>query len=52
MRSRSLWKLAAPVLAGSGAGRIVAGPPSPERPMTLRHMLAADGGLLLRYTRG
>jgi riboflavin biosynthesis pyrimidine reductase len=41
-----------PLLAGAGAGRITAGPPSAPRALTLRHVLAADGGLLLRYTRG
>jgi riboflavin-specific deaminase-like protein len=41
----------APLLAGGGAGRIAAGPPSPPRSMTLRHALAADGQLLLRYAR-
>jgi riboflavin biosynthesis pyrimidine reductase len=46
-----------PVLAGAEAGRIVAGagPPwggSRVRPLTLAHVLAADGGYLLcRYVR-
>ena len=40
-----------PLLAGAGAGRITAGPPSTPRSLTLRHILAADGALLLRYTR-
>jgi riboflavin biosynthesis pyrimidine reductase len=41
----------APLLAGAGAGRITAGPAGPPRPMTLRHILSADGQLLLRYVR-
>lgn len=42
----------APLLAGPGPGRITAGKPSPVRHLPLRHVLAAaDGGLLLRYTR-
>ncbi|MBO4207161.1 pyrimidine reductase family protein [Micromonospora echinofusca] len=42
----------APLLAGAGAGRITAGPPSLPRTMRLRHTLAAaDGTLLLRYAR-
>lgn len=40
-----------PVLAGSGAGRIIAGPPGALTQMTLKHALAADGYLFLRYTR-
>lgn len=48
-----------PLLAGPGAGRIVAGPglaPQPGgaqvRPLTLVHVLAADGGYLIcRYAR-
>lgn len=40
-----------PLLAGAGAGRITAGPPASPRPMTLRHVLTADGALLLRYAR-
>lgn len=40
-----------PVLAGAGAGRITAGPASPLRRMSLRHVLAADDFLLLRYRR-
>ncbi len=43
----------APLLAGAGAGRITAGPASPPRGLALRHVLAADDGvLLLRYGRG
>jgi riboflavin biosynthesis pyrimidine reductase len=39
-----------PTLAGPGASRIIAGPPSPARPMTLKHVLAgADGFLFSRY---
>ncbi|WP_406107889.1 pyrimidine reductase family protein [Micromonospora globbae] len=42
----------APLLAGAGPGRIVAGEPSPPRRLPLRHVLAADDGtLLLRYAR-
>lgn len=40
-----------PLLAGAGAGRITAGTPSPPRGMGLRHLLAAESTLLLRYTR-
>ncbi|MEV0396692.1 pyrimidine reductase family protein [Polymorphospora rubra] len=40
-----------PLLAGAGAGRITAGPASPPRTMRLRHALAADDVLILRYTR-
>lgn len=39
----------APLLAGAGPGRISAGPPYPPRAMTLRHVLAEDGMLFLRY---
>jgi riboflavin biosynthesis pyrimidine reductase len=39
-----------PMLAGPGAGRIIAGPPGPARAMTLKHVLAEDGGFLFcRY---
>ncbi|MDO3700405.1 pyrimidine reductase family protein [Micromonospora sp. C28SCA-DRY-2] len=42
----------APLLAGPGPGRITAGDPSPVRQLPLRHVLAAeDGVLLLRYAR-
>ncbi|MGS2614452.1 pyrimidine reductase family protein [Micromonospora sp. LZ34] len=42
----------APLLAGPGPGRITAGDPSPVRQLPLRHVLAADDGvLLLRYAR-
>jgi riboflavin biosynthesis pyrimidine reductase len=40
-----------PLLAGPGAGRITAGPPTPPRALALKHILAADDMLLLRYTR-
>lgn len=40
-----------PLLAGAGAGRIVAGPTSPPRDLTLRHVLTGDGNLMLRYVR-
>lgn len=40
-----------PLLTGPGAGRIIAGPPSPPRALALRHTLAAGDTLLLRYTR-
>ncbi|UWZ40276.1 pyrimidine reductase family protein [Dactylosporangium roseum] len=41
-----------PLLAGPGPDRIIAGPPLtiPER-LTLRHVLLADGQLMLRYSR-
>lgn len=39
-----------PTLAGPGAGRIIAGPLGPARPLTLRHVLADDDGFLFcRY---
>lgn len=39
-----------PALAGAGASRIVAGQPSPLRPLTLKHVLAgSDGFLFTRY---
>ncbi|MFJ8577778.1 pyrimidine reductase family protein [Micromonospora sp. NPDC093277] len=42
----------APLLAGAGPGRITAGDGSPPRRLPLRHVLAAeDGVLLLRYAR-
>lgn len=40
-----------PVLAGPGATRIIAGPEGTPRSMTLRHVLASDGYLFLRYAR-
>lgn len=40
-----------PLLAGAGAGRIVAGPPSPARPMRLLHAITKDDMLFLRYGR-
>lgn len=41
-----------PVLAGPGAGRITAGTGGgTARPLTLRHILTAEGTMLLRYTR-
>ena len=40
-----------PMLAGPGAGRIVAGPPVPAPvPMRLTHLLEEDGALFCRYT--
>ncbi|MFG1884258.1 pyrimidine reductase family protein [Micromonospora sp. NPDC049102] len=43
----------APLLAGPGPGRITAGAASPPRHLPLRHVLAADDGvLLLRHARG
>jgi riboflavin biosynthesis pyrimidine reductase len=39
-----------PVLAGPGAGRIIAGPPFPARPMPLRQVLEEDGYLFCRYS--
>ncbi|MBM0277941.1 pyrimidine reductase family protein [Micromonospora tarensis] len=42
----------APLLAGPGPGRITAGTPVPPRHLPLRHVLAAeDGVLLLRHAR-
>lgn len=41
-----------PLLAGPGAGRITAGPPSEVRGLALAHVLCADDALLLRYVRG
>jgi riboflavin biosynthesis pyrimidine reductase len=39
-----------PTLAGPGASRVIAGAPSPARPMTLGHVLAGDDGFLFcRY---
>ena len=40
-----------PFLAGTGSGRITAGPSSPLRRMRLAHALHADDNLLLRYIR-
>ncbi len=40
-----------PMLAGAGAGRIIAGPPTGPHGLVLRHILTEDGVLLLRYTR-
>lgn len=40
-----------PVLVGAGAGRITAGPASTLRRMSLRHVLAADDFVLLRYSQ-
>ena len=39
------------LLAGPGAGRITAGPPSGVRDLALAHVLCADDALLLRYVR-
>nr|WP_239164201.1 pyrimidine reductase family protein [Actinoplanes palleronii] len=41
----------APLLVGGRAGRISAGPPTPPRPMSLRHALTRDDMLFLRYGR-
>ncbi|MEH1126693.1 pyrimidine reductase family protein [Micromonospora sp. CPCC 206061] len=38
-----------PLVTGPGAGRIVAGAPTPPKNFTLRHLLTADGALLARY---
>jgi riboflavin biosynthesis pyrimidine reductase len=38
-----------PTLAGPGASRIIAGQPSPARPLTLKHVLEDDGFLFFRY---
>jgi riboflavin biosynthesis pyrimidine reductase len=40
-----------PLLAGPGAQRIVDGRPSPVQEMVLKHVLADDGHLFLRYGR-
>ncbi|CAM3169905.1 pyrimidine reductase family protein [Stackebrandtia soli] len=40
-----------PLLAGPGAPRIVAGVSSPPRGLDLRHVIHADGNLILRYAR-
>lgn len=40
-----------PLLTGGAAGRIAVGPAGPGRPMTLRHVLAEDDMLFLRYAR-
>lgn len=42
----------APKLAGPGAGRIIAGRPTPVVDLDLRHVLAAGDELLLLYRRG
>ncbi|MBF9133640.1 pyrimidine reductase family protein [Plantactinospora sp. S1510] len=41
----------APLITGPGAGRITAGPTTAPQGMALRHVLAAEDSLLLRYTR-
>jgi riboflavin-specific deaminase-like protein len=40
-----------PLLAGGTAGRIATGPPGPPRALSLRHVLAGDDMLFLRYAR-
>lgn len=40
-----------PLLAGAGAGRITAGPPSPPRALNLTRVLTAANTLFLHYTR-
>jgi riboflavin biosynthesis pyrimidine reductase len=40
-----------PLLAGPGAGRITAGPPSAVRDLALAHILYAEDAILLRYAR-
>ena len=40
-----------PHVAGGNASRIVSGPPTPLRRLTLTHVLTADGFLFLRYRR-
>ena len=40
-----------PLLAGPGAGRITAGPPSELRDLTIAHILYAEDAMLLRYVR-
>jgi Pyrimidine reductase, riboflavin biosynthesis len=41
----------APKLVGPGPGRIVAGPPTAVRELSLAHILAAGDEIFLRYTR-
>jgi riboflavin biosynthesis pyrimidine reductase len=38
-----------PTLAGPGASRVIAGQPSPARPLTLKHVLEDDCFLFFRY---
>ncbi|MCW2891090.1 MAG: bifunctional deaminase-reductase domain protein, partial [Actinomycetia bacterium] len=38
-----------PTLAGPGASRVIAGQPSPARPLTLKHVLEDDGFQFFRY---
>ena len=38
-----------PTLAGPGASRVIAGQPSPARPLALKHVLEDDGFLFFRY---
>lgn len=40
-----------PLLAGAGAGRIIAGPPAEAQQLTLRHLLVGERALFLRYVR-
>jgi riboflavin biosynthesis pyrimidine reductase len=40
-----------PLLAGGTAGRIATGPAGPPRALSLRHVLAGDDMLFLRYAR-
>jgi riboflavin biosynthesis pyrimidine reductase len=40
-----------PLLAGAGAGRITAGPPTEVRDLQLAHALYAQNAILLRYAR-
>jgi riboflavin-specific deaminase-like protein len=42
----------APLLLGGSADRALNGPPVPDVPMRLAHILEADGNLITRWTRG
>jgi riboflavin biosynthesis pyrimidine reductase len=40
-----------PLMAGAGSGRIISGPRGTAQRMALKHAIASDGYLLLRYVR-
>jgi riboflavin biosynthesis pyrimidine reductase len=42
----------APLLLGGSADRALNGPPVPDIPMRLAHILEDDGNLITRWTRG
>ena len=42
----------APVLAGPGPARIIAGPEQPASPLRIGHVLEEDGFLFVRYAVG